>query len=573
MRPGPAAVHGAQHLDVVDRIEAEAPRYPFGHQLPHARGGRVGVVGGNEIEVGRAFRLSQPGNLAGVHAVGVRDDPAAGRLPELLREPDHRQGLRCNQVAQHLARSDGRKLIDVPHDQHRRFAGHRADQRVHQRDVDHRRLVDDNQVGVDGTFLVALEPPGGWVDFEQPVDGLGRQTGRLAEAARGAARRRAERYGEPSRGEDGEQGIDHRRLADARPPGHHQHLGDEGAADRVSLAGRELQAGSRLDPAERQDGIDLAPGHRPGRERTHPAGDCLLRLVERRQEEAVGAAHRVGHDRPFRPLVIYCRSYEVRGGLEQFGRLRQQLFRREAAVTVRQRFEECEADAGLDANRRRLLDTEAHRQGVGGPEADAADVARELVRVLRHHADRVAAVGLVDAHRARRPDPVLVQKDHDLADRSLLGPRFANPRGADRADPFDVAQAVRLGVDHVEDRGAERVHQLRGVDRTDAVDQAGGEIPLDSLLRGGLGRLQEAGPELRAVVPIVNPVAGAVDPLAGSNEGGAPHDRDRAAPAARPHPQDREAVVRVVEGHALHGTGDDLVVGGARSGGLWHAST
>jgi hypothetical protein len=37
--------------------------------------------------------------------------------------------------------------------------------------------------------------------------------------------------------------------------------------------------------------------------------------------------------------------------------------------------------------------------GIGGAEADAADVARQAVGVLRHHLHGVVAIGLEDPHR------------------------------------------------------------------------------------------------------------------------------------------------------------------------------
>jgi len=51
------------------------------------------------------------------------------------------------------------------------------------------------------------------------------------------------------------------------------------------------------------------------------------------------------------------------------------------------------ADAGADPDHRRLLDAELHRNGVGRHEADAADVADEPIRVLRHHLRGIRTIG------------------------------------------------------------------------------------------------------------------------------------------------------------------------------------
>ena len=64
------------------------------------------------------------------------------------------------------------------------------------------------------------------------------------------------------------------------------------------------------------------------------------------------------------------------------------------------------ADPGADPHHGGLLDPELRRDLVGGAEADAADVARQPVGVVADHLHRVAAVGLVDAHRPRGADPI-----------------------------------------------------------------------------------------------------------------------------------------------------------------------
>jgi len=59
-----------------------------------------------------------------------------------------------------------------------------------------------------------------------------------------------------------------------------------------------------------------------------------------------------------------------------------------------------------------LLDAELHRDGVGGLETDAADVARQAIRIFGHDLDGVWAVGLVDVHCPCRavPTPWLCKK-------------------------------------------------------------------------------------------------------------------------------------------------------------------
>src|SRR5438105_3020057 len=68
----------------------------------------------------------------------------------------------------------------------------RLEKRGKKRDVDHRGLVDDHEIGFERLFGVAGEPFGGGVELEQAVKRHGFAAGQLAEAPRGAAGRRRE---------------------------------------------------------------------------------------------------------------------------------------------------------------------------------------------------------------------------------------------------------------------------------------------------------------------------------------------------------------------------------------------
>ncbi len=72
--------------------------------------------------------------------------------------------------------------------------------------------------------------------------------------------------------------------------------------------------------------------------------------------------------------------------LQQLGGHRQQLLMRQPAVALVHRFGQRVADAGAGADHRRLLDAELLGDQIGALEADAADVAREPIRVLGDHA-------------------------------------------------------------------------------------------------------------------------------------------------------------------------------------------
>ena len=154
-----------------------------------------------------------------------------------------------------------------------------------------------------------------------------------------------------------------------------------------------------------------------------------------------------------------------------------------------------------------LLDAELHRDGVGGLEADTADVTREPIRVLGHDLDGVGAIGLEDAHCPRRADTVAVQEDHDLSHGLLFGPGGENAGCANRPDAINLAQPVRRRFNNVEHLLAEGADELLGVDRTNSPDHAGRQVLLDAFGGRRGRRAQEPRLELLAVRPIVDPFA------------------------------------------------------------------
>ena len=193
---------------------------------------------------------------------------------------------------------------------------------------------------------------------------------------------------------------------------------------------------------------------------------------------------RIGDDRSLGQFEIQRGLDQLRGDLQQLDGQRHQFLGGQSAVTLVHRLGQRVGDPGAHADHRRLLDAEPHGDRVRGLEADAADIAREPIRVLGHDLDGIGAVGLEDADGARGADAVAVQEDHDLPHDLLLGPGAGDALGAHRADTGHLAQAIGLGLDHVEHLLAERPDHLPGVDRANAADHPGTEIFLDALDRG-----------------------------------------------------------------------------------------
>lgn len=177
------------------------------------------------------------------------------------------------------------------------------------------------------------------------------------------------------------------------------------------------------------------------------------------------------------------------------------------------------------------IDAEAPGQGVGRPEPHAADVARQPVRVLADDGDSLRPVGPVDAHRPRGAHAVGVQEHHDRAHGLLLGPGRRDALGAPRAHP---------------------------------AHEAGSQVALDALGRGGRRGLQERRAELEPVDAVAHPVPRGGGPLARRHPRGVAHHGDRVAPAPGADPQHAEARLRAVEGHALHEARQALAGRGGR---------
>ena len=215
-------------------------------------------------------------------------------------------------------------------------------------------------------------------------------------------------------------------------------------------------------------------------------------------------------------------------------------------------------DPNTDADQRGLLDAELGCDLIGGSEADAADVAGQPVRVLRDQLNRIGAVGLVDADRARGADAIAVQEQHDLADHLLLGPAPDDPLGALRADAGHLAQAARLLLDDFEHALAEGSDQLPRIDRPDAADRAGPEVFLDPLDRRRRLGFEERCPELDAARAVVDPGPARLDELAGRDHPRMAKDGDQVTLAAGFDLQKTKPVVLVVEGDTLDQTGQDL---------------
>ena len=320
--------------------------------------------------------------------------------------------------------------------------------------------------------LVAFEPAGPWIRFQQPVDGAGVQPGAVGQAFGCPACRRAQRHIHALGSEHLQNGVHQGGLADARAAGDHQHLRLNREPKRLSLARRQHQPGLALHPGYRLGGIDHWPWRSAGGQEAQPLGNDLLRAVEPGQERTRFAVHGVGNQLAVLQLQPERGLDQFSFYLDQLGCAAEQLGHRQPAMPIPGGLGKPEGQPGPHPDHRVLGDAELERDLIGGAEADTADVARQAVGVLRDKGDRLLTIGLEDPHRARRADAVGMQEQHDLADRLLIRPAGDDPGGTLGADTGYLAQPLRLLLNEVEHRLAERTDQRTGIDRADAADHA-----------------------------------------------------------------------------------------------------
>ena len=257
-----------------------------GHELEHEAGAVLGPARLDRIEVGQPLvRAIQHRHQPAIDAMGVLHDPAGRRLAEDLGQPRDRQAVRGDQVGQHLPRADRRQLVDVADQKQRRFRRQGGEHRLHQRQIDHRHLVDDQEIA--GQRALGAPPKAApRLGFEQAVQGPGVPPGALAEASRGAAGRRRQLDVDPGLGQTEQDRLDQRGLAGAGAAGDHQELARQRRGERGALPRRETQRQLALDPAEARFGVLDRPGRAAARQRAQPLRDLALRLMDRGQEHA-----------------------------------------------------------------------------------------------------------------------------------------------------------------------------------------------------------------------------------------------------------------------------------------------
>ena len=414
-----------------------------------------------------------------------------------MRELGDRDDLRLHQLGERLAGADRGELVRVAHqhDVHVRPDG--AQQRDEQLEVRHRRLVDDQQIGLDlvAGRPLARDPAQGGVDRRRV------HPGRFGHPPGGATGRGDQRDRRVLRTGGRADQPDRRRLAGARAAGDDREAGAERRFDRGPLLGRGNQVirrrsrsiQGRLQPREppqrlRQFGLQSG-GRRPvGPD--HAVVDL--------QHELVGVAHVV------QQLGTWPRP------AQQLGRTRRQIGDRQAgravALGLAQRVDHGRPNAAHGIAR----DARGPRDRVGDREPDAED-ARQLVRPRADYIARTIPVLLRDPRHQPR-QPVGREQQVQRAGGAQPVPRADRLVDALRVQPGLAERGARVVVDRLEHAVPVALEQSSRPAAADVLDAL--EIRDQRELARRCDGLGEADLDLHAEALVVVPGAGDADPLA-----------------------------------------------------------
>ncbi len=141
---------------------------------------------------------------------------------------------------ENAAGADRGELVDVADEHELAVQRQRLEHVVGEHRVDHRRLVEDDEVGFERVRGVAVEPELLRVELQQAMDRLGLPARRLGHPLGGPARGRREQDAPALLLQDADDAVDERGLARAGAARHDEELARGSLADGLLLLVGEL---------------------------------------------------------------------------------------------------------------------------------------------------------------------------------------------------------------------------------------------------------------------------------------------------------------------------------------------
>ena len=151
-------------------------------------------------------------------------------------------------------------------------------------------------------------------------------------------------------------------------------------------------------------------------------GDCAFCPIETGQKHAGHFANPVGDYGTLLQFELDGSPNQLLRHFQQLLGQRYQFVRWQTAMAFVHRLGQRIGNSRTNPDHGGFLDAQLHGYRIGSLESDAANIACEPIRVLRHDLDGVRAVGLEDSDCPRRADAVAVQKDHDFPHCLLFRP-------------------------------------------------------------------------------------------------------------------------------------------------------
>jgi hypothetical protein len=223
-------------------------------------------------------------------------------------------------------------------------------------------------------------------------------------------------------------------------------------------------------------------------------------------------------------------------------------------------------DGGLESGWGRWSNADGAAKAIGGGEPESWDLSDQAVGIGTEYLRRLRAVDANQSGGKAGVEAVLREKGGHRAQSAMLDPGRGDRGGALAADTRYLADALRIGVEHLERLGAEGCNDSLGQHRPDLSDQTRAEVARDVFKIGRPLHLGRPWDETGAVASIDLPAALKHQHFARLDRWQRADHRDRLAPPAETQLDDAKAVLRVVEGDAIDRA--DQLGGGSVSGRL-----
>ena len=140
------------HLNIVHGYP-QILRKLFADQRNRCVDDRIGIVSSDKQKIPASG--SDVHSLPAVYFMSIDNDIAGLRLAEDPGEPHHWKSSRLDDILEHISRSDAGKLVSVPHQDQSCSSCHRLQKRLHELNVHHRHLINDDHIRLQRIGLIS----------------------------------------------------------------------------------------------------------------------------------------------------------------------------------------------------------------------------------------------------------------------------------------------------------------------------------------------------------------------------------------------------------------------------------